>query len=155
MNAMDNLKRVSFKSKQSWELGGESVIYCEVIPNPPQSGKEALVRITHTNVYCPVKDVAFFIRVGNLSKPTPFDDLETATDWVKTELVEEIVFVADEEIHRSKANEPFGPEEEAPWDGTFEAMLTFPTGKNSIEIKVSSSGPIQSGVISDWVLDVN
>jgi hypothetical protein len=147
-------KRVSFDTKLSWELGCESTIFCESIPNPPQSGEETLVKITHSNVYGPIDDVEFYLRVGNPDKPTGFDDLDSAADWVRTELVEEIVMVDDVEMHRSKANEPFGQEEEVPWDGTFEAQIVFPAGKNSIEIKVSSHGMIQSGVISDWVLNV-
>lgn len=148
-------KRVSFDTELNWELGGESVIFCEIIPNPPQSGEETLVKITHANVYGPIDDVEFSLRVGNPDNPTGFDDLDSAADWVKTELVEEIVMVDDVEMHRSKANEPIGQEEEVPWDGTFEARLEFPSGKNSIEIKVFSNGIVQSGVISDWILNVS
>ena len=152
---MNNLKRVSVDSRWTWELGGESVIFCAAIPSPPQSGEETLVRITHSNVYCPADDVEFFLRIGDPNNPTGFDDLESAVDWVKTELVEEIVVVDDEEMHRSQVNEPFGQEEEVPWDGTYEARLMLPAGKNSIEIKVSAKGSVQSGVISDWVLHVS
>ena len=146
-------KRVSFDTELSWELGGESIIFCEAIPNRPQPGEETLVKITHANVYGPIDDVEFYIRVGNPDNPTGFDDLDSAVDWVKMQLVEEIVMVDDVEMLRSKANEPFGQEEEVPWDGTSEAYLVFPAGKNSIEIKVSSKGIVQSGVISDWVLN--
>ncbi|MBT5220501.1 MAG: hypothetical protein HOI35_10095 [Woeseia sp.] len=58
-------------------------------------------------------------------------------------------------MHRADATEPFGREEDGPWDGRFEAMLTFPPGKQSIEIKVLSEFDHPgSGVLSDWIVDV-
>ena len=152
---MNAIRRVSFDSELTWELGGESVIFCEATPNPPQSDVETLLKITHANIYGPIDDVEFYLRIGNPDNPTEFDDVDSAADWVRTELVEEIVMVDDVEMHRSEANEPFGREDEVPWDGTYEAKLVFPAGKNSIEIKVSSKGSVQSGVISDWILDVS
>lgn len=107
---MEAIKRVSFKSEHSWELGGESVLFCEAIPNPPQSVGVTLIRITHSNIYFPIDDVEFFIRVGDPRSPTAFDDLDSATDWVIAELVEEIVKVDGVEMHRSEAKEPFGRE---------------------------------------------
>ncbi len=151
---MKDLKRVSYKSHWNWELGGESIIFCETIPNTPKSEEPTLVRITHSNIYYPVDDVEFLVRVGNPDNPTAYDDLDSASDWTKTELVEEIVRIDNEELHRSEAEEPFGREQEVPWDGTFETSLNLRSGKSSIEIKVLSKGYIQSGVISDWIIDV-
>jgi hypothetical protein len=151
---VNDLKRVSFDTEWTWEIGGESVIFSETIPNPPRSGDETLIRITHSNVYWPIDDVELFVRVGDPEHPTDFEDLDSAADWVKAELVEEIVLVDDEEMHRAQAEEPFGREEEVPWDGTYEARLSLPAGRTSIEIKVSGNGIVQSGVISDWALDV-
>ena len=152
---MEAIKRVSYKSEHIWELGSESVLFCEAIPNPPQSGGVTLVRITHSNLYFPIDDVEFLIRVGDPRSPTAFNDLDSAKDWVKTELVEEIVRVDGVEMHRLEAKEPFGHEQEVPWDATFEAKLSIPDGENSIEIKVLSNGVLQSGVISDWILNSN
>ena len=151
---MDDLKRVSFKTQLTWELGGESVIFTETLPNPPRAGEETLIRITHSNVYCPIEDTEFFIRVGDPDNPTAWDVPQSASDWIKAELVEEIVSVDGEQMHRSQANEPFGREQEVPWDGTFEARLTFAAGKASVEINVVSQGMVQSGVIADWHLTV-
>ena len=151
---MKDLKRVSYKSHWNWELGGESVIFGETIPDQPKSQEPILVRITHSNIYYPVDDVEFFVRVGNPDNPTAYDDLDSATDWIKTELVEEIVRIDNEELHRSESKEPYDREQEVPWDGTFETTITFLSGKRSIEIKILSTGYIQSGVISDWVINI-
>lgn len=148
--SVENAKRVSFDSPNSWELGGESIVHCELIPNPPRAGEETLVRLSHTNPYAPIDDVVFFIRRGDLKNPTSFADLNSAADWQPMELVEEIVKVGGREIYRSEAEEPFSLTEEVLWSGTFESSLFLEKGKNRIEIKVSSKGPIQSGVISDW-----
>ena len=152
---MNPEKRVSFDTENYWELGGESTLHCETIPDPPNPRDDTLVRITHSNVYGPVDGIEFFVRIGDPDNPTVFDDQDSTTDWVKTELVEEIVMVDDVEMYRSDATEPFGREEEVPWDGTFEARLRLPSGNSTIEIKVLSSGDLlQSGVIADWIQQI-
>lgn len=146
-------KRVSLKSPSSWELGGESLIYCALVPDPPRGGEDTVVRLTHTNGYGPVDDVRFFVRLGDLKNPTRFDDLDSASDWKAMELIEEVVDIDGEERYRSEV-EKFDPREEIIWYGTFEAVLTFSEGKQRVEIKVLSDGHLDSGVISDWRIRV-
>jgi len=148
--------RVSFKTKWSWEIGGESVLFGQTIPDRPVQGQETVVRITHSNVYGPIDHVTLFVRIGDPNQPTEFADLDSAADWVEAQVVEEIVRVNDVEMHRADATEPFGREEEVPWDGTFEVALALPPGKQSIEIKIQSKSDYPgSGVISDWIVDVD
>lgn len=149
-----NSKRVSFDSPLVWELGGESVIHCEVSPDPPEGGQEATIRLTHSNSYGPVDDVRFSIRLGDLQNPTGFQDGDAATDWQPMQLVEEIVWLDGQERHRSDVAGQLDPMDEIVWAGTFESALTFPAGTQRIEIRVDSGGPLQSGVISDWTVDV-
>ena len=149
---MANSRRVSAKSPKTWELGGESVIHCEVAPDPPETGSDTVVRLTHSNTYGPVDDVRFFARLGDLQRPTRA--LDETTDWTPMELVEEIVWLDGQERHRSEVADQLDPLEETVWAGTFEATLHLPEGKQRIELKVVSEGHFQSGVITDWRVKV-
>lgn len=143
-------RRVVRDSETFWQLDGESMLHAVVIPDPPKSIAPVTVRLTHSNVYGPFDDADFFVRVGDPANPTDQGDLNSKNDWIKATLVEELVFVDDEEMLRSEAKEPF--EDETPWDGTYEAQLSFPPGRRSIEIKVVSRQPelLNSLVLSDW-----
>ena len=141
-------------SETFWELEGESELSAIIIPDPPRPGAATTVRLTHSNSYGPVDGVDIFVRVGDPDEPTDQDDLDSATDWAQARLVEELVTVGDEEMLRSEAEEPF--EDETPWEGTYEATLTIPSGKHLIEIKVVSHNPelMHSMVVSDWEVSV-
>ncbi len=149
---MTTSRRVSSHAPKSWELGGESVIHCALSPDPPEPGAKSTVRLTHSNTYGPVDDVTFFVRLGDLERPTR--DPEAVGDWIAMELVEEIVWFEGEERHRSEVAADVGPRDEMVWAGTFEAPLTLPEGKQRIELKVVSTGHLPSGVISDWRVKV-
>ncbi len=45
---------------------------------------------------------------------------------------------------------------ETPWDATFEVSLTFPPGRQLIEIKVNvpEAHALETGILSDWVVEV-
>jgi hypothetical protein len=150
-----NTRKVVRDSETFWQLEGESELYAIVIPDPPQANRAATVRLTHSNSYGPMDEADLFVRVGNPAAPTRQNDLKSAQDWVPARLVEELVHVDDEEMLRSDAEESF--EEETPWDGTYEAQLTFPTGRHSIEIKIVSRQPdlLTSRVLSDWGISVD
>jgi hypothetical protein len=141
-------------SETFWQLDGESDLYAATIPNPPKAGAPTTVRITHSNSYSPFDDVEFFVRVGDPDKATAPQDLDSARDWVPARLVEELVNVDGEEMLRSEAEEPF--EDETPWEGTYEAQLTIPAGRRSIEIKIVSGHPelLMSMVLSDWEMTI-
>lgn len=141
-------------SEAFWQLDGASDLYAATIPDPPEAGTATTVRLTHSNSYGPIDDVAFFVRVGDPAKPTGQDDLDSSADWVAAGLVEELVTVADEEMLRSEAEEPF--EDETPWEGTYEAQLVIPAGQRSVEIKIVSQHPelLRSLVLADWEVTV-
>ena len=143
-------RKVVRESETFWQLDGESMLHAVVIPDPPKPNTPATIRLTHSNVYGPFDDADFFVRVGDPAKPTGQGDLKSKHDWIKATLVEELVLVDDEEMLRSEAKEPF--EDETPWDGTYQAQLSFPAGRRSIEIKIVSRQPelLRSLVLSDW-----
>jgi hypothetical protein len=149
----ENRKAVN-DTENTWQLEGESDLAAETIPYPPKSGVATIVRLTHSNSYGPFDEAEFFVRIGDPNEPTDPEDLDSASDWVKAELVEELVFVDDEEILRSEAEEPF--EEETPWSGTYEAQLMMPGGRRSIEIKIISHHPelLASRVLAGWDMNV-
>jgi hypothetical protein len=124
------------------------------IPDPPISGAPTIVRLTHENSYGPFNEVDFFVRVGSPNKPTGQFDLNSHTDWVKAQPVEELVCVNGDEFFRSEVKEPF--EDETPWEGTYEVKLMIPAGKRLIEIKIVSSRPkiMASRVLADWEVTV-
>ncbi|MDB6152945.1 MAG: hypothetical protein JWL90_1398 [Chthoniobacteraceae bacterium] len=154
MGKQDNERKVIAESEQEWQLDGESILKAAILPDPPTPDSKATIRVTHSNVYGPFDEADIYVRLGDPKKPTEHDDLDSAPDWIKTRLVEELVFVDDEEMLRSEATEPF--EDETPWDGTFDAELLIPPGKQRIEIKVLSRRPhaLTSIVLTDWVIDV-
>jgi hypothetical protein len=137
-------------SENFWQLQGESDLYALTLPAPPKAGTPTIIRLTHSNSYGPAADADFFVRIGDPNNPTDPEDLDSATDWTKTQLVEELVYVDDQEILRSEAQEPF--EDETPWEGTYEAQLTIPPGHHSIEIKILSHTPelLTSMVLTGW-----
>lgn len=141
-------------SNINWQLEGESDLSAATIPHPPQAGVPTIVRLTHSNSYGPFDEAEFFVRIGDPDEPTDSEDLDSATDWEKAELIEELVFVDDEQMLRSEAEEPF--EDETPWSGTYEAQLVFPAGRHLIEIKIVSGQPglLASRVLADWEVSV-
>jgi hypothetical protein len=141
-------------SETCWQLDGESELNAVTIPEPPKAGVATTVRLTHSNSYGPFDGVEFFVRVGDPDKPTDQGDLDSETDWVRAQLVEELVTLDDKEILRSEAQEPF--EDETPWEGTHEAQLIIPKGRHSIEIKVVSQHPelLRSLVLRGWNISI-
>ena len=137
-----------------WQLDGESDLHAITIPDRPKANALTTVRLTHSNSYGPFDQADFFVRVGSPSKPTAQDDLDSVRDWVRAELVEELVTIDDEEMLRSEAHEPF--EDETPWEGTYDAQLTFHPGQHSIEIKIISQHPelLRSLVLSGLEVEV-
>lgn len=147
-------RKAVMESGTFWQLEGESDLHAVTIPAPPKADVAVTVRLTHSNSDGPFDELEFFVRVGDPDKPTEQDDLDLADDWVQACLVEELVFVDDQEILRSEAHEPF--KEITPWWGTYDAQLTFPAGRHSIEIKIVSRQPElhSSAVLSDWHVEV-
>ncbi len=68
------------KSKTFWQLDGESVLNAQLEPPRPKAGETANVRITHSNVYGPLTDADFYVRVGDPLEPTDQDDLSAHDD---------------------------------------------------------------------------
>lgn len=151
---MDSPNHVSFKSPKSWELGGESVIHCETVPSPPVQGGKTTIRLTHSNSYGPVDNVWFAVRVGDLKSPLRDSEMDSVSDWVEMSLVTESVWIDGEERPRAEGEPELDPVVGGVWAGTFEADLTFPSGKQRIEIRINSNTDIGSGVISDWRIKV-
>ena len=149
-----NARKAIRDSENFWQLEGESILNAITIPEPPKPDSPATIRLTHSNSYGPFEEVEFFVRLGDPDNPTDPEDLDSARDWIKTTLVEELVDVGGEEMLRSQALEPF--EDETPWEGTFEAQLTIPRGRHSIEIRILSPQPDlqRSMVLSDWEINV-
>src|SRR3954470_8918657 len=147
-------RKVIRDSETFWQLDGESDIYAITIPDPPKAGAVTTMRLTHSNSYGPFDEAEFFVRVGDPDKPTEQDDLDSASDWVQARLVEELVSVDGEEMLRSEAQEPF--EDETPWEGTYDAQLTIPAGRRSIEVKIVSRNPelLRSMVLTGWDIAV-
>lgn len=152
-NTENEDRKVVRDSDVFWQLDGESDLYAMTLPDPPKAGKATTVRLTHSNSYGPVDDVEIFVRVGDPENPTDPDDLDSATDWVKADLVEELVYVEGVETLRSEAGESL--EDETPWDGTYEAQLVIPPGEHTIEVKVVSKYPevLTSVVLNDWEIE--
>lgn len=137
-----------------WELGGESDLRAITLPHPPTANGETIIRLTHSNTYGPFDEAEFFVRTGDIDRPIGAGDLDSATDWAKADLVEELVYVEGTEMLRSEAQEPF--EDETPWWGTYQARLTLLPGRQRIEIKVLSHAPdlLRPVVLADWEVNV-
>ena|SRR5579863_7838163 len=148
-------RKVIRESDMCWQLDGESDLSAVTLPDPPKSGITTTVRLTHSNSYGPFDEAEFFVRVGDPDKPTDQNDLDSASDWVKAQLVEELVTVDDEEMLRSEA-EPLSYEDEIPWEGTYDAQLAIPPGRHSIEIKIISQRTdlLRSLVLTGWEVKV-
>src|SRR5436190_21402994 len=97
MSAKNSRKAVR-DSENFWQLEGESEIHAATIPDPPKAGKPTTVRLTHSNSYGPFENADLFVRLGDPENPTEQDDLDSAKDWSKAKLVEELVFVDGEEM---------------------------------------------------------
>jgi hypothetical protein len=153
MKPGDKEKKAIQDSEDFWELEGESDLNVATIPAPPVAGKPTIIRLTHSNSYGPFEQVEFYVRIGNLDKPTGPEDLDSASDWVQAELVEELVDVDGEEQLRSEVEES---DEETPWWGTYDAELVLPAGPQLIEIKIVSQEPelMSSVVLADWEVEV-
>ena len=154
MSSNDNDRKVIRESENFWQLEGESLLNTITLPDPPVANTPTTIRLTHSNCYGPFDGMDFYVRLGDPEHPTDREDLDSATDWIKAQLVEELVNVDGEEMLRSEAQEPF--EDETPWDGTFEASLNIPVGKHTIEIKILSQHPDlhRSMVLNDWAITV-
>lgn len=154
MSKKYNDRKVIRDSETFWQLDGESELMAETIPDPPARGGVTTIRLTHSNSYGPFDGAELFVRLGDPDNPTEPEDLDSSSDWIKADLVEELVYFDDEEMLRSEAQEPF--EDETPWDGTYEARLTIPTGRHVIEIKIKSQHPdlLRSTVLADWEVTV-
>ena len=139
-------------SKNVWQLDGESDLRAEIIPSPPLANQPTTIRLTLGNSLGPIDDAECFVRLGDPKKPTEMEDLDSAGDWMKAELVEELVCVANKEMLRAEAKQPF--HEEVPWDATYEAKIAVPRGRHSIEIKVVSHVPelLTSMVLTGWTV---
>ncbi|HSY17571.1 MAG TPA: hypothetical protein VK815_04515, partial [Candidatus Acidoferrales bacterium] len=83
-------------SPNNWQLDGESDLNAITLPDPPKPGAPTTVRLTHSNSYGPFDEADFFVRVGDPKNPTAQDDLDSHTDWVQAQLVEELVTVGDD-----------------------------------------------------------
>ena len=155
MKPSDEEKKAIQDSEDFWQLEGESDLNVATVPQPPIAGKPTIIRLTHSNSYGPFDQVDFFVRVGNLNKPTGPEDLDSATDWVQAELVEELVYVDGEEQYRSDVDE--SSIEETTWWGTYDAELVLPAGPQLIEIKIVSHEPelMSSMVLADWEVTVS
>jgi hypothetical protein len=147
-------RKVVRESETFWQLDGESDLYAVTIPAPPTAGAATTVRLTHSNSLAAFDEAEIFVRVGDPAKPTAQDDLDSARDWVRAGLVEELVSIDGEEMLRSEAQEPF--EDETPWEGTYDAQLTLPAGRCAIEIKIVSRHPrlLRSVVLTGWDFSV-
>jgi hypothetical protein len=153
---MSEIERKAIRDSETWwQLDGESMLHAAVVPDPPKANIPTIVRLTHSNCYGPFDEAEFFVRVGDPARPSGQEDLNSAKDWVKARLIEELVTVDDEEMLRSEAEEPF--EDETPWEGTYDAVLNLPAGRRSIEIKILSRKPdlLRSMVLSDWGVSVS
>lgn len=152
---MKRIKRKAIQDSENfWQLDGESQLDAITIPARPKAGVPTIVRLTHNNVYGPFENVDFFVRIGNPAEPTDPYDLDSAKNWVPARLVEELLYVNGREYLRSEYKKPL--KDEASWDGTYEAELTFEKGKHSIEIKIVSGEPnvLRSLVLADWSIRV-
>ena len=138
-----------------WELGGESVLHAVLIPDPPPANQPCIVRLTHSNVYGPLPEMRFDIRVRDSSAPISEAacDSGSGAGWQSLTLVEERVLVDDEFVDPNTLDEPlYG---ETPWEGTFEGELELPAGNHRIEIKINAPNPDEGGVLTDWFVEVN
>lgn len=161
MSKKDTWKAVR-KGDCNWQLDGESDLQVELEPKRPKRGEQTVVRLTHSNSLGRLADADFFVRLGDPLKPTDREDLDSATDWVRTSLVEDLVWVVvDPDDFRSgrwvlRSKETAALEDSTSWSGTYEAILSFPPGKHSIEVKIDSRAPdfLRSLVLTGWELSV-
>ena len=154
-------KRLDDDAPIDWELQGESTLRAAVIPDPPDSTADSLVRITHTNLYGPIDFMEFFVRLGDPDNPTEQNDITAHADWAKLELVEEVLGIEDDDgeeidILRSDFEGELDPFEEIMWDGTFDAKLKLRRGMNSIEIKaLSHAEKFRSFILAGWAVEAS
>jgi hypothetical protein len=165
IDSMNNEKKVVRDTEDYWELAGESLLVCELIPNPPIANSDTVIRMTHSNLYGSCDDVELYVRIGDPKNPTQFDDLNSHVDWMKAILVEELVEINGQEVYRSELTNSSADNQEIPWHGTFEVNFFISSGNHNIEIKVLQPNEINpsgeyeawrelSGVLSDWNIKV-
>ena len=131
----------------SFYLTGESVVRAAIIPNPPNSRKPAIVRVSHSNCYGPV-DSDVFVRLGNPKKPLGVRDFDKVSDWREAKLVEDLI-ESDEEGGWKPRGKAKGVG--SYWSGTCEVEIAFPKGWHQIEIKIISRvEQVCSIVLSNW-----
>jgi len=139
-------------SGEGWELSGESVLNADSFLD--KSGATT-IRLTHSNVYCPIDGVNLSVRIGDANAPTEWDKAESRDDWISPVLVEELLEIDDVEVERSTVTTPIDMEEETPWDATYEVNFELAKGTHRIEIRVESQDEyFMSGVLSDWEVEV-
>lgn len=150
----DNIKLVDDPNAMIWYLEGESTLAAITVPEKPAPSTNSLVRMSHVNIYGPVEFIEFYVRMGDPQNPTADDAINVHSDWIKLELVEELL--SDEEevdrwVLRSDYTNGIDQYDEIPWAGTFETTVNFSQGLNSIEIKVISTDPkFHSFVLTGW-----
>ena len=159
MSKKDTWKAVT-KGDCDWQLDGESVLRTQLEPKRPKKEQQAVVRLTHSNSLGRLADADLFVRIGDPLKPTDQEDLDSATDWVRASLIEDLVWINDPSGLRGhwvlRSKETAALEDSTAWSGTYEAALSFPSGQHSIEIKIVSRVPdiLRSLVLTGWELSV-
>ena len=164
MSNKDAIWKAVKKGDADWQLNGESVLRAELHPKRPKANEKTVVRLTHSNSLGRFADADYYVRIGDPLKPTDESDLDSATDWVRASLVEDLIWIDDVfegsrripgyyMLHSDKTK-PL--EESSAWSGTYECVLSFPRGKHSVEIKILSGLPdIQrSMVFTGWDIAV-
>lgn len=128
------------QSSMSWELMGESMLAAVLIDG-------RIVRLTYSNVYCPIDGIELWIRLADVKERT--SDYSAVDDWLEASLVEELISDDDELLLREDVEDISG---EQPWFATYEAELDVPDGKSRIEIAVKSpaEGFEEPEVLNDW-----
>lgn len=131
----------------SFYLTGESVVAAATIPGSLSSKTPTVVRVSHSNSYGRV-DSDVFVRLGDPKRPLDVQDFDTATDWQKAKLVEDLLWSGEREEWVLKSKAKGGT---SAWCGTYEAAIQFPKGHHQIEIKIISRVPeVCSIVLSNW-----
>src|SRR5207248_7754603 len=98
LHVMSTENRKAIRDSETfWQLDGDSELHAVTIPEQPKATAATTIRLTHSNSYGPFDEAEFFVRVGDPDKPTDQDDLDSASDWIKAQLVEELVTVDGEE----------------------------------------------------------
>ena len=108
------------------------------------------MRVTHSNAIGYV-DSDLFARLGSPTSPLGATDFDTAQDWHKMALVEDLRWSDDRQewVLRRKAKIGFL------WSGTYEVEMQIPKGHHLIELKLISRVPeVCSIVLGNWKIYV-